>query len=274
MLPRRTRQPAKPKKLALSPTKISTYIACPVMYRYTYIERIGRFYYRPKSYHSFGASLHRTLEDFHKRGGAEAQSPEELVNTLHSVWTSAGYASAEESEERMGEAAQYLQQYHTEYAIAGVKTLLTEKQLKCDMGEFDLIGRLDRLDEHPDGHLEVVDYKSGRLSVAEEEVHDDLAMGIYAYLTRCTYPGRGVTATIYCLRTGNKATVEFTDEDISEIEDGVRVVAEKIAPIDIETDIEPVWLPYVCPECDYLRICARRMRWDVEKLIRETRGLG
>ena len=90
------RSSKKPRKLALSPTRISTYLACRVMYKYAYIDRIGKFYYRPKAYHSFGASLHRTLEDFHKAGGAETQSPEQLVEKLHTAWTSVGYASAEE----------------------------------------------------------------------------------------------------------------------------------------------------------------------------------
>jgi len=261
------RKATKPRKPTLSPTKISTYLACPVMYKYTYIDRISRFYYRPKAYHSFGASLHRTLEEFHKAGGAELQSPEQLVEKLHSTWTSLGYTSAEESETRLEEASQLLEQYHTEYHIPGVTTLFTEKQLKCDLGEFSLIGRLDRLDEYTDKSLEIIDYKSGRLSVQEEEVKNDLAMRIYSYLTRCQYPNRRISATIYCLRSGNKATVEFTDEDAAEIEDGVRTVAEKILQIDEDSVIEPVWLPYVCPKCDYLRLCARRMRWDVNQII-------
>lgn len=269
MVIRRVSHERKPRKLTLSPSRISTYLACRVMYKYTYIDKIGRFYYQPKAYHSFGASLHRTLEDFHKAGGAETQPPEKLIETLHSVWTSAGYASAEEEEQRKEAAAEFLEHYHEEYQVPGVKTLFTEKYLKHDMGEFNLTGRLDRLDEHPDGHLEVIDYKSGRLSVSEAEVRDDLAMGIYSYLTHVNYPNRCVTAGIYCLRTGVTATVEFTDEDFAEIEDGVRAVASEIIQIDQDSVIEPVWLPNVCPECDYLRLCAKRMSWNVEKLITE-----
>ena len=150
-----------------------------------------------------------------------------------------------------------------------MKTVFNEKKLKSDMGEFDLLGRLDRLDEHPDGRLEVIDYKSGRISIAEDDVRDDLAMGIYSYLTHRAHPDRRVAATIYCLRSGEKATIDFTDEDFTEIEDGVRAIAEEILQTDEDSDIEPVWLPNVCPECDYMRLCARRMRWDVERLMAE-----
>lgn len=262
----------KPRKPTLSPSKISTYLACRVMYHYTYIDKIGRFYYRPKAYHSFGASLHRTLEDFHKSGGAETQSPGELVEKLHTMWTSQGYASLAEEEERIGMAAEYLEHYHRNYLVEGVKTLFAEKQLKWDMESFVLLGRLDRLDQHPDGTLEVIDYKSGRLSVSEDEVRDDLAMGIYALLTRRNNPEKPVTATIYCLRTGVKASVAFTDEDLVEIEEGVRSIAEEILEVDQDSEVEPVWLPHVCPECDYLRLCARRQRWDLSKLLSDESG--
>lgn len=270
----KAKTPRRPRKPPLSPTKISTYLACRVMYKYTYIDRIGRFYYTPKAYHSFGASLHRTLEDYHKAGGAETQSEEQLVERLHGVWTSLGYASTEEEEQRLEAAEEFVKHYHVEHRVEGAQTLFTEKPLKADMGEFDLTGRLDRLDEHPDGHLEVIDYKSGRLSIEEAEVRDDLAMGIYAYLTSRSLPDRRVTGTIYCLRTGHKATVEFTPENLAEIEEGVRAIASEILQVDEDSEIEPVWLPFVCPQCDYLRLCARRMRWDVEKLMRETTEQG
>ncbi|MCX6344684.1 MAG: PD-(D/E)XK nuclease family protein [Armatimonadetes bacterium] len=263
MLIRPKPKPNKPRKPTLSPTKIGTYLACRLKYKFTYIDKIARFYYRPKSYHSFGASLHRTLEEFHKEGGAETQSPEQLVEKLHTAWTSQGYASREEEQQRLGAAAELLENYHKEYLVEGVQTLFTEKQLKWDMGEFYLIGRLDRADEHPNGLLEIIDYKSGRMSVAEEEIRNDLAMNIYAYLASKCYPDRHVAATIYCLRSGEKATAEFTDEDLAEIEDGVLAIASDILQTDEDSDIEPEWIPNECPNCDFLRLCARRMQWEV-----------
>lgn len=263
------RKHRKPGKLTLSPTKINTYLACKVMYIYTYVHRLSRFYYRPKLHHSFGASLHRALEEFHKRGGAETQSTEQLTETLHQAWASLGYSSQEEEQEHLEAAAQFLEQYHADYRIEGVKTIATEKMLKHDMGEFNLMGRIDRLDEHPDGHIEVIDYKSGRMSVNQDEVRNDLAMGIYSHLVRKANPERRVTASIYCLRSGEKAEVEFSEEETTALEDGVRAIAAEIARIDEDTVVEPVWLPHVCPECDYLMLCARKMHWDVDKLMRE-----
>ncbi len=260
------RKSHKPRKLTLSPTKISTYLACRLMYKYTYIDKLSRFYYVPRASHTFGSVLHRALDEFHAKGGADVQSPEDLVESLHKTWASLGYASAEEEQDYLASAEQFLEQYHAQHRVEGARTLFTEKQLRCDMGDFVLMGRLDRLDEHPDGHLEVIDYKSGRTAVEEEEVRNDLAMGIYAYLVRACQTDKPVDATIYALRTGAKATVRFSDEDFAAIEEGVRAVAEEIARIDEDTVIEPVFLPNVCPSCDYLRLCARRAGWNLKAI--------
>lgn len=257
----------KPRKLTLSPTKISTYLACRVMYKYTYINHLSKFYYQPKAYHSFGLSLHRALEDYHKQGGAETQTSDQLIEKLHEVWTSPGYASTTEEEAHISAGTEFLEHYHEEHVVTGVKTLFTEKVLRRDMGDFNLMGQLDRIDEHPDSHLEIIDYKSGRSTVTSEEVKDDLAMGIYAYLAAKANPDRKITATIYCLRTGDKGTIEFAEEDLVEIEDGVRTVASEIALIDESTEIEPVWLEHVCPTCDYLRLCARKQHWKLSELM-------
>lgn len=257
---------SKPRKLTLSPTKISTYLACRLMFKYTYIDKISRYYYQPRSYHSFGASLHRALESFHKRGGAEAVSTEQLVEKMHESWTSVGYMSIEDEQTHKEAAAQMMQHYYEEHQAAGVKTLYTEKVLRVDMGDFILMGRVDRIDEHPDGRLEVIDYKSGRMSVSQDDVRNDLAMGIYAYLLRRTHPDRPASASIYCLRSGCVATVEFSEHELSDMEEGVRAIAREIALIDKETVIAPEWLENVCPTCDYLRLCARRAGWRLSEL--------
>lgn len=258
----RVKENKKPRKLTLSPTRINAYLSCRLAYKFTYIDRISRFFYKPKSFHTFGATLHRTLDEFHKQGGAEMQSAEELADTMRTMWSPAGYASAEDEAEHLAAAEKLLDQYYAEHLIERAKTLFTEKQLKVDMGEFNLMGRIDRIDEHPDGHIEIVDYKSGRLTVAEDEVREDLAMGIYALLAHRTFPDTRVICTIYALRSGEKATVEHTSAELAELEVMIRLIAAEIAKIDADSVIEPQWDPEKCPYCDYLRLCRKRIDWE------------
>ncbi len=258
----RIKESRKPRKLTLSPTKINAYLSCRLAYKFTYIDRISRFFYKPKSFHTFGATLHRALDEFHKQGGVEAQSAEELVNTMRAMWSPVGYASGEDEAQHLAAAEKLLDQYHSEHVVEGAKTLFTEKQLKVDLGEFNLMGRVDRIDEHPDGHIEIIDYKSGRMSVTEQEVREDLAMGIYAMLAHRTFPNTRVTCTIYALRSGEKATVEHTNEELSELEVMIRLIAAEIAQLDRDTVIDPEWKADTCPHCDYLRLCRKRADWE------------
>ena len=87
--------------------------------------------------------------------------------------------------------------------------------LKWDLGPFVLTGRIDRIDEHSeDGALEIVDYKSGRLDVTEEDVKGALAMSIYQLLVKRNHPDRRVFATIHALRGGVTASASFSDEEL------------------------------------------------------------
>ncbi|NLN79600.1 MAG: PD-(D/E)XK nuclease family protein [Armatimonadetes bacterium] len=257
----RDKESRKPRKLTLSPTKINTYLSCRLAFKFTYVDRIGKFFYKPKSFHTFGATLHRALDEFHKQGGAETQSADELIRTMQSMWTSAGYSSKQEEAEHLAAAQQFLDQYHSDHVVEGAKTIFTEKQLRVDMGEFVLMGRIDRIDEHTDGHIEIIDYKSGRIDVTEDEVRADTAMGVYSLLARRLFPNKRVTITIYALRSGKKATAEHTAEELSELEVMIRLLAAEIAQVDEDSVIEPQWKPDQCPWCDYLSLCVKRGGW-------------
>jgi RecB family exonuclease len=234
------------------------YLTCPLKYKLMYVTKVGRYYYTPNIGDSFGASLHRAIADFHISGGHETQSPEQLAERLRNTWTSAGYVSNEQEKEHLDLGMQLLTEYY-ENSRSGAVTILTEKQLREDMGEFILTGRLDRLDEHPDGMLEIIDYKSGRASVSSEQVRDDLAMSIYQLLVRRKYPGHRAIATIHCLRTGNQASAELTDPELEELELMIRQVASDMLSITEETELAPCRVP-ACECCDFLKICERRAR--------------
>lgn len=124
-----------------------------------------------------------------------------------------GYSSPEAMREAFGEGKAILER-HIELAQSTptlTKSLYIEKMLRLNLGEFDLIGRVDRVDEHPDGSLEIVDYKSGRTSVQPKDVQSDLAMGCYQLLLKRLHPDRSIKATIIALRTGESATSTLTE---------------------------------------------------------------
>ena len=246
----------KPTKLVLSPTRIATYLACPLMYKFVYIDKISRFYYKPKAAHSFGASLHRALQDFHEHGGVHTQTVQQLASRFRETWVAVGYQSPDEERKHFQDGLKILEDYHADPPPSGTITLLTERQLKHDMGAFALAGRIDRLDQRPDGSIEVIDYKSGRATVTEDEVRNDLAMSIYQLLAKLKYPDERVIGSILCLRTGVKATAELTSQELVSVEEEVRAVAAEIMPLSSDTEFDPTDKT-ACPICDFERLCIK-----------------
>ena len=241
------------RKLMLSPTRISAFLECPLKYKFVYVDRIGKFYYRPKPGNAFGGTIHRVLQGLHQPG-AEQVSVGQLIENYRQAWVSMGYADTHEEQEFKAAGEQILRDYVSLTPPKDVKTLFTEKMVKWDMEDFILAGRLDRLDEHPDGALEIIDYKSGRLSATEEEVRNDLAMSIYQFIVRRLNPGRRVFGSIYCLAGGVKASAELSEEELSEVDEGTRRVASAI--IGAEEYRPRRWEG--CEECDFYRICAKQ----------------
>ena len=242
------------RKPTLSPTRITTYLECAVKYRYIYYDKLSRYYLRSHSYYSFGSSLHHVLQNFHEQGAV--QTPEQMVDELAERWIAAGYETPEQEQAHRAAGEQIVQAYHTahqERIAARTETLFTEKTISCDMGRFKLSGRVDRIDRHPDGRLEIIDYKSGRKEVSAEEVANDLAMSCYQLILKRLYPESPVFATIYCLRTGNQASAELQGDPLEEFARELTALGDQILDLDYDS-LTPVPLS-LCPECDFLPRC-------------------
>lgn len=246
-----------PRKPTLSPSKIATYLACPVKYKWTYVDDRGKWFLRSKSYYSFGSSLHAVLQRFHDSGDTGVSTTHEAVAALEESWIEAGYSSQDEMHQAMAEGKAIVESYieSVQAQPVSAETLFVEKLLRADLGPFVLLGRLDRIDEHADGTIEVIDYKSGRGSVTPEDVASDLAMNCYQVLLREHFPGRPVRATIVALRTGASASASISDADAQAFLADLVVLGQEILARYYES-IEPVGKA-LCHHCDFLPLCEK-----------------
>lgn len=251
-------------KPSVSPSKITTYLACPVRYRWTYVDDRGKWYLRAKGYYSFGTTLHKVLERFHNSDDAGVETTAEALAAYEENWIDAGFSSAEEMAESYHEGKEMLERHVEEFKKrqSAAKVLYVEKQLKLDFEIFDLSGRIDRVDEHEDGTLEIVDYKTGRDTVTEEDVATDIAMGCYQLLLSRTYPDRPVIATIHALRSGVSATSSMTPQELDQFEADVRLLGGEIITQEYY-DLTPR-LKRMCQFCDFLPLCRKHPEFAEE----------
>ena len=245
------------RKPTLSPSKLTTYLACPDKYKWTYVDERGKWYLRSKSYYSFGTSLHSVLQRFHDEGDKGVTTVHQAVAVLEENWIEAGYASQDDMMQAMAEGKEIVENYIENFKAQPVtaKTLYIEKLLRVDLGPFVLIGRIDRVDEHDDGSLEIVDYKSGRQDVSAEDVSGDLAMNCYGLLLSSKHPGVAVSASIVALRSGEKATVVFDKDELEHFRQDLVVLGEEVLERDYDS-LVPVGKP-LCKECDFLPLCRK-----------------
>lgn len=216
----------------------------------------GRWYLRSKSYYSFGSTLHKVLQRFHDSGDSGVSTTDQALAAYEESWIDAGFTSLEEMQDAFGEGKVILERHIEEHRLKprDAKVLLVEKQLRMPFGDdFDLIGRIDRIDEHPDGTLEIIDYKSGRQDVSDADVESDLAMNIYQLLVRHRYPDRKVKATIVALRTGRFASHSLSEEESEVLIQDLRELGREILGKAWE-EISPSHKA-LCPGCDFLPLC-------------------
>lgn len=260
-------RPRAPRKLVLSPTRIRIFRECAAQYRLEYVDRLGRLYHRPRAGFSFGSSLHRALETFHASGGASAVTAEELGESLERAWVPQGYQSKEQEAQWKEEALRIVDAYHAAAAQRAAAPdappepvlLYAEKTLRMDIAPgIALSGRVDRVDEHADGSLEIVDYKSGRLEVLPEDVAGSPALGIYQLLLKHLHPDRRVFATLTALRTGASASHEQGDDERAELLAECVEIGETLRDRDWES-VTPAPCDH-CPHCDFLPYCQRYWR--------------
>jgi putative RecB family exonuclease len=248
---------ATKRKPTLSPSRFTTYLACPVMYRWSYEDPRGRWFRRAKPYFSFGTTLHKVLQRFHEDGGVGTVTKEALLANYDANWIEAGYESDEESARHRELGRELLEAYFRRQVEVPTlaRPVYVERMLRYDMGPFVLSGRVDRVDEHPDGRLEIVDYKSGRDSVTQEEVANDLAMCAYQLLLRRTHPDRRVFATIHALRAGHSASHELDGQDLAQFEEDLRLLGEEVLERDF-LSIIPTYKE-ACAHCDFVSLCKK-----------------
>ena len=247
------------RKPTFSPTKLTTYLTCRIKYHWAYMTPYGRWMRRPNPAFAFGANLHRALEYFHTAGGAEKLSPDEFRHALERLWSNAGFESAQQSEAFKQHGHALASQYYEAQAAQPTEAvvLFTERTLRRDMGRYILTGRIDRVDEHPDGALEIIDYKSGRAEIDEEQVRNDLALHCYALLLQEIYPDRPLWIAIYALRPNKKVAVSLDADALVEFRDLLDALVAQILDEDWDL-LTPRWIPH-CAGCEFLELCVRKL---------------
>jgi putative RecB family exonuclease len=170
-----------------SPSKLSAFKDCPLAFRFVAIDRLPE---APAPHLVKGTLVHSALERLfwdHPRG---ERTPDAAHRALESAWLDLqddpDLASLELTEADraafVADAASLVDGYLRLEDPDGVDAVGVELTLEADVAGLRLRGIIDRLDVTPDGELEVVDYKTGRVPSVNQEQQRLGGVQFYALL--------------------------------------------------------------------------------------------
>ena len=231
---------------ALSYTQVDTYLRCPQQYQYRFVFRLPT---RPRPQAQFGWILHEALRD--ALGGIQTDEPlawPAVEAAYAAAWARQRFCVPEQAPSLQELGREYLRRAYDKGDLK--KPLVLEQPFSLPVDGFVVRGRIDRVDRHPDGTYEVIDYKTGSAR-RPVELQRDLQLGIYAMAAREVFRFEPLTLSYYYLETGDRVSVEkpadrLADdrETVSKVADGIR--AEFFAP-------KPDRMK--CAGCDFRLLC-------------------
>ncbi len=232
----------------LSYTALSTYEQCPLQYKFRYIDRLD---WEPRPALSFGESLHSALEWLYSQQTPHIPELPSLLAKLDELWVSEGYSSPEEEERYREHARQVLSEFYRSNSGSFRLPASVEQQFQIDMGDFLLTGRIDRLDRHPDGTYEIIDYKTNRKIPPLSRLANDLQLPIYQLASSRIWGIRPCKLTFYYLIPNQRFTTRpWSDERLKAVEDRLRRAADKIRSGVFYPTPNPL-----CYWCDFTSLC-------------------
>src|SRR6266566_946813 len=212
-----------PPIAALSYTQVDTYLRCPQMYQYRFVFRLPT---RPKPQMQFGRILHDALKD--ALGSIDRETPLTwaMVDSAYvAAWAKERFCAPEQAHSLQDLGRSYLRRAFDAGDLS--KPLLLEQPFSLRVDGLRLTGRIDRVDRHPDGSYEVIDYKTGSAKRAAE-LQRDLQLGVYALAAREVFRFDPLSLSYYYLETSERVTVDKPQERLDEDRQTIVKVAEGI----------------------------------------------
>lgn len=247
-------------------SSFSTYEACPMRYAFSYLYRIPPPA-RPVAAFAFGGTAHEAFEAFTRERrerlarGDEPPTRADLERLFHERWQPAGFGDRTTEEGYQRRVDTLLENFWTgEVASLGeaiAEELEFELVIEDPSGAPPVVigGSIDRIDRLPSGGIEVIDYKTGKMS-SQKDVADSLQLSIYALACRDALGlGTPERVTLYFTESATRMSTTRTDADL----DAARVdILARTARIR-SGNFAATPSADVCRWCDYARLCPSRV---------------
>lgn len=240
----------------ISYTQIDTYLRCPLLYKYAYIEDHPR---PPTKALIFGRAVHHALHEYGKYYMSTGYHNEKLLFGLWSLAcedsTVAEMPLPFDDFRKGGDMlVRLLEGSKLDFSNA----LELEHEFLLELGGVNVRGVIDRVDKLGEGVYRAVDYKTGGSIYSGDDVSDSLQLSIYAAALEKMLGEEARFISVAIHQINQNVFIE-REKSYQDIEDAVRYIADIYARIkgDSEMPATPgeaclryggCWAAHLCPE--------------------------
>jgi RecB family exonuclease len=256
---------------AFSHSQFRLYQECPLVYSLAHLFRIPTA--DRKGYFEFGSAIHGAFETFTvaRREARAAGLPdpgfEALAAGFEQVWEPTAFADSQAAAHYRARSEPVLRRFYERELISPAEALVFEQPFVLALNPGDGVpihfkGVIDRIDRHPDGSIEVIDYKTGRTKT-QRDVDEDEQLSAYALALRSGAVADPVSGeplpapsrlTLYFAESDLALSTTRSDEQLDAFRDRLVAIAARIRSGDFAANPEY----RRCARCDYRAICPSR----------------
>ena len=247
-----------PVPTSLSPSRVESFLSCPMQFRFASIERIAE---PPQIHMTRGSLVHRALELLFTRAAAD-RTTEAAVTALDEAI--AEYRTDRDFVELRLTDAQAAVLFADSLALVhkylqmedprAVRDIGLELRLEAAVGDLTLRGIIDRLDLDAAGELVVVDYKTGRAPSANFEQSKMTGIHFYSFLCEALFGRRPSKIRLMYLKTGEIIETTPSAQSVRFVNTRTVAVLKAVEKACITGTFQPR-VSTLCGSCSFKQWC-------------------
>ncbi len=232
----------------LSVSAIDSYERCPLQFKLQREWALPREV--PAALH-YGSAMHLVLKAYFDalRAGRKMED-EALVGLFLTHLANAGIQEDYQYELYEKQGVAQLQEFlEIQRTSPAPDVLHTEESFEIKIGPTTVAGRIDRVDRLPNGHVAILDYKTGRAR-KENEVERSLQLSVYAVAAAEKWGYQADQVAFYNLEGNTRLAASRSEQELQTARKRVEAAAKKIAAGEFTATPG-----FVCEYCPYESVC-------------------
>ncbi|MGB8649040.1 MAG: PD-(D/E)XK nuclease family protein [Mycobacteriales bacterium] len=242
-----------------TPSRLTTWLDCPRRFRMTYLDRPAPTKGPAWAHNTVGAVVHLALARWWDLP-LERRTTVAARGLLEQAWQTDGFQDDAQAQRWKGFAGDMVERY-----VAGLdpqeEPVGIERTVAFKTDTLAVSGRVDRVDRRGE-ELVVVDYKTGRSALTDDDARGSLALALYALACRRTLRAECTKVELHHLPSGKVLSWEHTPETLDRhVRRAEAIAAEASQATDAlaeggsPEELFPARPSPVCGWCDFARHC-------------------